>query len=75
MRRYPPAAVFDREDDFRLLRPEFVGKVFIAEPQTIKRPALGGTGRIDLAASSLVAELAPFVHWFVERGDRHHLAT
>ena len=67
--------MFDREYDLRLLRLEFIGKVFIAEPQTIKRPALGGTGRINLAAGPLVAELAPLVHRFFQRGDRHHLAA
>src|SRR3981081_4058953 len=75
MRRYPPAAVFDREDDLRPLRSELIGKIFIFEPQTIKRPALGWTGWIDLAACPFVAELAPLIHRLVQRSDRHHFAT
>ena len=67
--------MFDREYDLRPLRFEFIGKVLIFEPQTIERLALGWTARINLAACSFVAKLAPLIHRLVQRGDRHHLAT
>src|SRR6185295_11223516 len=75
MGRHAPPSVLYRKDDLRPLRPEFVGKALVAEPQAVERPTLGGTCRIDLAAGPLVAELAPLVHRLFQRGDRHHLAA
>src|SRR3954462_13844 len=69
------AAMFNRKYDLRPQWLELIGKVLIAEPQAVKRAALGWTGGINLSAGPLVAELAPLVHRLFQRGDRHHLAA
>src|SRR3954469_21265291 len=75
MGRHAAARVFNRKYDLRPQRLELIGKVLVAEPQAVERAALGWTGRVDLAAGRLVAELAPLVHRLFQRGDRHHLAA
>src|SRR3954465_3831251 len=75
MGRHATAPVFNRKYDLRPQRLELIGKVFVAEPETVERAALGWTGGVDLAAGALVTEFAPLVHWLFQRGDRHHLAA
>src|SRR3954465_9688215 len=75
MGRHAAAPVFNRKYDLRPQWLELVGKVLVAEPQAVKRAALGWTGGINLAAGPLVAELAPLVHRLFQRGDRHHFAA